>query len=84
MNRGKAAFSATKLIYDKETKPEWLDKCQEPMATLIFDYKKAFQNLQLTILEGESNNCEKIGRCFEELEIYFGVLNSTLAVQKTT
>jgi hypothetical protein len=55
-----------------------LEEYPEPTASIIFDYKKAFQTLQLTILEGEPNNCEQIARCFEQLERLFDHLISEL------
>jgi len=43
----------------------------ELLATKIFRYKLALQNLQFTIFEGEPNNFVEIGRCFEKLEEEF-------------
>jgi hypothetical protein len=48
-----------------------LEEYPDHIASIIFDYKKAFQTSQLTILEGEPNNREQIGRCFEQLERLF-------------
>jgi hypothetical protein len=68
-----AACGLTTLFFDN--KP-LLEEYPQPIASIIVDYKKAFQTLQLTILEGRPNNREEIGRCVEELERHFNKLIS--------
>ena len=73
MDRKLAPCSLTNLMFTGEedrAQSSWIE-FPEPIASIIFDYKKAFQNLQLTILEGEPNNLKEIGHCFEELEKQF-------------
>jgi hypothetical protein len=73
MDRKLAACSLTKLFFDD--KPLF-EEYPDLIASIIFDYKKSFQTLQLTILEREPNNREEIDCCFEELERHFNKLIS--------
>ena len=70
MNRKLAPCSLTKIMFAGEADraiPSWI-QFSEPLATLIFDYKTAFQDLQMTILEGNPDNLKEIGHCLGELE----------------
>lgn len=81
MNK-KAACSLTFLFFEKKIKPVWLDEFLEPTATIIGNYKKALQILQLTILEGDPKNHEEIGNYLVKLENHFDTLISTLKQRK--
>ena len=73
MNRKLAPCSLTKLMFtdDKDrAQSSWID-FPELIASIIFDYKSALQDLQLTILEDKPNNLKEIGNCFKELERCF-------------
>lgn len=68
MDQKLAPCNLTKLfLTGKEDRAQssWIE-FPELIAPLIINYKYAFQYLQLTILEGEPNNLQEIGNCFEE------------------
>jgi hypothetical protein len=80
MNRP-AACSVTSIFTDNDSEAYttdsevlWLDDYPEPIASTIFELKKAFQKLQLTILKGKPNNLKEIGNCFDEFEFYLEYL----------
>ena len=65
--------SLIKLMFTGEencAQLSWIE-FPEPLASLIFNYKLAFQDLQFTILEDKPNNLKEIGHCFKELERHF-------------
>lgn len=52
------------------------DKYKVPFDKMIFDYRLAYQMLQLTILENDLIDAPEIGRQFQELERHFEKLIS--------
>jgi hypothetical protein len=77
MDQKLAPRSLTKLMFTGEedhAQSSWID-FPEPIASIIFYYKKAFMNFQLTILEGEPHNLKESGH-FKKLEKQFDTLLS--------
>jgi hypothetical protein len=73
MNRKLPPCSLTKIMFTgvaDRAISSWIE-FPEPLATLSFDYKTAFQGLQMTILEGNPDSLKEIGHCFGELEKQF-------------
>ena len=72
MNRKIAPCSFTMLFTHKKDRAQlsWIN-FPEPKASMIYDYKLAFQYLQLMILDGKPDNLKEIGDCFKALEKEF-------------
>ena len=72
MNRKIAPCSLTMLFTDEKDRAQssWIN-FPEPIASMIYDYKSAFQYLKLTILDGKPDNLKEIGDCFKALEKEF-------------
>jgi hypothetical protein len=63
--------SLTKLMFTKQEvcTHEGLIDFPELLASIVFGYKYALQQLQVEILAANPDNLKDIGHCFEKLEM---------------